>query len=28
MKNGMEPLGKIKESFGGILGKKGRFFCI
>lgn len=22
----MEPLGKINESFGGILGKKGRFF--
>lgn len=24
----MEPLGKINESFGGILGKKGRFFFI
>lgn len=28
MKYGMEPLGKINESFGGILGNKRTFFSV
>lgn len=28
MKYGTEPQGKITESFGGILGKKGTFFSV